>query len=32
MVVAGAGGNDAGRRVFHDRVMGATVSAFAFGA
>ncbi len=32
MVVAGAAGSDAGRRVFHDRVMGATVSAFAFGA
>ncbi|HEY0675804.1 MAG TPA: class III extradiol ring-cleavage dioxygenase, partial [Immundisolibacter sp.] len=32
MVAAGAGGTDIGRRVFHDRVLGATVSAFAFGA
>ncbi|MFZ5491366.1 MAG: DODA-type extradiol aromatic ring-opening family dioxygenase [Pseudomonadota bacterium] len=32
MVAAGAAGSDPGRRVFHDRVMGATVSAFAFGA
>ena len=32
MVAAGAGGDDSGRRVFRDRVMGATVSAFAFGA
>ena len=32
MVVAGAAGDDPGRRVFRDRVMGATVSAFAFGA
>lgn len=31
MVVAGAGGGDAGRRVFSDRVMETTVSAFAFG-
>jgi len=32
MVAAGAAGADIGRRVFHDRVLGATVSAFAFGA
>lgn len=32
MVAAGAAGDDVGRRVFHDRAMGATVSAFAFGA
>lgn len=32
MVAAGAGGGDPGRRVFQDRVLGATVSAFAFGA
>lgn len=32
MVSAGAGGGDPGRRVFQDRVLGATVSAFAFGA
>jgi aromatic ring-opening dioxygenase catalytic subunit (LigB family) len=32
MVAAGAAGTDIGRRVFHDRVLGATVSAFAFGA
>ena len=31
MVVAGAGGNDPARRVFSDRVMGATVSAYQFG-
>jgi aromatic ring-opening dioxygenase catalytic subunit (LigB family) len=31
MVVAGAAGEDAGRRVFHDEVMGAVVSAFMFG-
>ncbi len=31
MVVAGSAGNVAGRRVFSDRVMGTTVSAFQFG-
>lgn len=31
MVAAGAGGDDPGRCEFSDRVMGATVSAFAFG-
>jgi aromatic ring-opening dioxygenase catalytic subunit (LigB family) len=31
MVAAGAGGSDRGRRVFRDEVMGAVVSAFAFG-
>jgi aromatic ring-opening dioxygenase catalytic subunit (LigB family) len=31
MVVAGAAGDDAGRRVFRDELMGAVVSAFAFG-
>ncbi len=31
MVVAGAAGNDPGRRVFTDEVMGAHVSAYAFG-
>ena len=31
MVVAGSGGDDAGRRVFSDRVMETTVSAFRFG-
>jgi len=31
MVTTGAGGNDPARRVFTDRVMGATVSAFQFG-
>lgn len=30
MVAAGAGGDAAGRRVFGDRVMGSTVSAFRF--
>ncbi|MGK2940291.1 MAG: DODA-type extradiol aromatic ring-opening family dioxygenase [Immundisolibacter sp.] len=32
MVVAGAAASDPGRRVFQDRVLGATVSAFAFGS
>lgn len=31
MVVAGAAGEDAGRRVFSDRVMETTLSAFSFG-
>ena len=31
MVAAGAAGTDTGRRVFSDRVMGVTVSAFQFG-
>lgn len=31
MVVAGAAGEDAGRKVFSDRVMETTVSAFCFG-
>jgi aromatic ring-opening dioxygenase catalytic subunit (LigB family) len=31
MVAAGAAGEDRGRRIFSDRVMGATVSAFQFG-
>lgn len=31
MVVAGAAGKDAGRRVFSDRVMETTLSAFCFG-
>ncbi len=31
-VVAGAAGEDAGRRVFHDRVLGSLQSAFMFGA
>ena len=31
MVVAGATGKDTGRKIFTDRVMGATVSAFQFG-
>ncbi len=31
MVAAGAGGEDAGRRMFHDRIAGKPVSAFAFG-
>ncbi len=30
MVAAGAAGADTGRRVFQDRVLGVTVSAFAF--
>lgn len=30
MVVAGAAGKDTGRKIFSDRVMGATVSAFGF--
>ena len=31
MVAAGAAGNDIGTKVFEDRVLGATVSAFRFG-
>lgn len=31
MVAAGAAGNDRGAKVFEDRVLGATVSAFRFG-
>lgn len=31
MVVAGAGGADVGRRVFHDVIGGKTISGFAFG-
>jgi len=31
MVAAGAAGEDLGRKLFQDRVMGATVSAFGFG-
>ena len=31
MTVAGAAGNDAGRKVFSDRVMETTLSAFTFG-
>ncbi|HEU4665558.1 MAG TPA: class III extradiol ring-cleavage dioxygenase [Dokdonella sp.] len=31
MVVAGAAGDDPGRRTFHDRVFGKAVSAFQFG-
>ncbi len=31
MVAAGAGRGDTGRKIFSDRVMGATVSAFQFG-
>jgi aromatic ring-opening dioxygenase catalytic subunit (LigB family) len=31
MVAAGAAGNSLGKKIFQDRVMGATVSAFAFG-
>jgi aromatic ring-opening dioxygenase catalytic subunit (LigB family) len=31
MVVAGAGGEDPGQRIFTDHVMGVAVSAFAFG-
>ena len=31
MVVAGAAGQDAGRKVFSDRVMETTLSAFTFG-
>jgi aromatic ring-opening dioxygenase catalytic subunit (LigB family) len=32
MVAAGAAGNDIGRRTYADHVMGATVSAYQFGA
>jgi aromatic ring-opening dioxygenase catalytic subunit (LigB family) len=31
MVVAGAGGRDAGRRVFHDIIGGKSISGFAYG-
>jgi hypothetical protein len=31
MVAAGAAGNDAGRRTYHDHLMGKAVSAFQFG-
>lgn len=31
MVAAGAAGEDAGSRIFHDRIMGASISAFGFG-
>ncbi len=31
MVAAGAAGDDPGTRLFTDEVMGATVSAYAFG-
>jgi len=31
MVVAGAAGDDIGRRVFADQAMGATIAAYAFG-
>jgi aromatic ring-opening dioxygenase catalytic subunit (LigB family) len=31
MVVAGAGGNDVGRRVFHDVIGGKAISGYAFG-
>ncbi len=31
MAVAGAAGNDSGRKIFSDRVMGTTLSAFSFG-
>ena len=31
MVAAGAAGNDQGKKLFQDRVLGATVSAFGFG-
>lgn len=31
MVVAGAAGDDVGRTVFRDEIMGATISAYAFG-
>jgi aromatic ring-opening dioxygenase catalytic subunit (LigB family) len=31
MVAAGAAGQDAGSRIFQDRIMGATISAFGFG-
>jgi hypothetical protein len=30
LVASGAGGEDLGQKVFADRVMGATVSAFRF--
>jgi aromatic ring-opening dioxygenase catalytic subunit (LigB family) len=31
MVAAGAAGEDAGLKIFHDRIMGAAISAFGFG-
>jgi aromatic ring-opening dioxygenase catalytic subunit (LigB family) len=31
MVAAGAAGDDAGSKIFHDRIMGASISAFGFG-
>ncbi len=31
MVAAGAAGEDAGSKIFHDRIMGAAISAFGFG-
>lgn len=31
MTVAGAGGNDIGKQIFTDRVMGSTISAYQFG-
>jgi aromatic ring-opening dioxygenase catalytic subunit (LigB family) len=31
MVAAGAAGEDGGSRIFHDRIMGAAISAFGFG-
>ena len=31
MVVAGAGGDDIGRRVFHDTIGGKAISGFAYG-
>jgi aromatic ring-opening dioxygenase catalytic subunit (LigB family) len=31
MVAAGAAGEDAGSKLFHDRIMGAAISAFGFG-
>ena len=32
MVAVGAAGEDGGARIFHDRIMGAAISAFGFGA
>ena len=31
MVAAGAAGEEGGSKIFHDRIMGATISAFGFG-
>lgn len=31
MVAAGAAGEDAGSKIFHDRIMGAAISAYGFG-